>query len=453
MSSKSISHINNVFLIGIGGIGMSALARYFLAKGAEVSGYDMRESGITAALENEGAKIVFQDSLENLDKAADLVIYTPAIQNNQMLTWYLDNGYVVSKRSEVLGLITSAGVTYSVAGTHGKTTISTMLAHVLYSRPQKVNAFLGGIATNYNSNFLSSTQTDEFVIEADEYDKSFLQLSPKTVILTSLDADHLDIYNTEAEMRKAYDEFVQLLPENGLLISKYELAYKNPSSASQFTYSLQNDYADIYAKDIQMRDGTYRFSVVTDEGTYEDFVLNMGGMHNIENALSVILLCIKLGLEMDFIREALSVFSGVKRRFEYVYKTDAKCYIDDYAHHPSELSSLISSARALFSGRKLNIIFQPHLYTRTRDFATDFASALDQADNVILLDLYPARENPIEGVNSDLILGMMHNENKHLLSKEATLDWVSAVKPELLITAGAGDIDKLVKPIKEIYEG
>ncbi len=387
-----------------------------------------------------------------MDKEAELVVYTPAIHNSQILSWYRDHGYTVSKRAEVLGLITSAGITYSVAGTHGKTTISTMLAHVLYNRLEGVNAFLGGISTNYNTNYLHSENCNEFVVEADEYDKSFMQLSPDAIILSSMDADHLDIYDTEAEMKQSYNDFVSLLTDQGLLITKYELAYKNPTAARHYTYSLQNDYADISALDIEMREGTYRFSVQLGGEISEGFELNMGGMHNVENALAVILLCTQIGLDLDFIKEALSSFKGVKRRFEYVYKSDTKCYIDDYAHHPTELSSLISSAKALFAGRKINIIFQPHLYTRTRDFATDFAAALDMADNVILLDLYPARENPIEGVSSELILGMMHNENKHLLSRESTLEWVAAIRPDLLITAGAGDIDKLVKPIKDIYE-
>ncbi len=446
------SNIQNVYLVGIGGIGMSALARYFLARGVQVSGYDMQESDITAALTQEGATIVYQDSLDNLDPKAELVIYTPAIKNNQMLSWYRDQGYQVHKRSEVLGLITSSSITYAVAGTHGKTTISTMLAHILYTRSQHVNAFMGGISTNYNTNYLHSDQTEECVVEADEYDKSFLQLHPFSIILTALDADHLDIYDTPEAMVSAYDQFVGMLPAEGMLISKYELAYKNPSQSAQLTYSLQNDYADIYAQDIQMREGAYKFSVVVEGESHEGFELNMGGMHNVENALAVIIHCIKIGLEIDFIKSSLAAFRGVKRRFEYVYKTQEKCYIDDYAHHPAELSSLIKSAKSLFMGRKVNIVFQPHLYTRTRDFAAEFASVLDEADNIILLDLYPAREQPIEGVNSDLILGMMHNENKHLLSKEATLEWVAATRPDLLITAGAGDISKLVPQIKSIYE-
>ncbi len=444
--------IKHIFFLGIGGIGMSALARYFMQRGVQVSGYDMQETAISKSLIAEGAQVGYVDSIEALDTKADLVVYTPAIKSSQILSWYRDNNYTVKKRSEVLGMITSSGTTYSVAGTHGKTTISTMLAHILYSRPQQVSAFLGGIATNYGTNFLYSEDTDEYVVEADEFDKSFLQLSPKSIILSSLDADHLDIYNTPEEMQQAYNDFVSLLPTDGMLISKYELNYKNPSTATQSTYSLQNDYADVYASNIQMRDGTYKFDVMKEGEEHTDFVLNMGGMHNVENALAVILLCHKLGLEMSFVREALAGFRGVKRRFEYVYKSADKCYIDDYAHHPTELRSLISSARALFVGRKVNIVFQPHLYSRTQDFAADFASALDEADNIILLDLYPAREQPIEGVSSELILGMMHNENKHLLSRESLLEWVSATRPELLITAGAGDIDKLVKPIKEVYE-
>ncbi len=449
---NNIQNIQNVFLLGIGGIGMSALAEFFLVKGAKVKGYDLNRSAITTDLESRGVEIYYTDSLDNIDRKAELVIYTPAIKSNQMLSWYQNNNFHIAKRSEVLGLITGTGKTYAVSGTHGKTTISTMLAHVLYCRHQKVNAFLGGISKNYKTNFLYSSDSDEYVVEADEFDKSFLQLHPSAIILTSLDADHLDIYGSEMEMRAAYDSFVSKLPEKGYLISKYELAYKNPSPSSQFTYSLQNDYADIYASDIQMKDGTYLFSVYIDGQKHEGFTLSMGGMHNVENAMPVILLCARLGLDMDFIRTSIASFEGVKRRFEYVYKTPDRVYIDDYAHHPEELKSLIASARSLFSGRRVNIIFQPHLYSRTRDFADEFASALDNADDIILLDLYPARENPIEGVSSELILGMMSNENKHLLSRESVLDWVAATRPNLLITAGAGDIDKLVEPIKTIYE-
>ncbi len=430
---------------------MSALARYFHKKGMKVSGYDARKTALTEELEAEGMEVSYVDDSKFADAAAELVIYTPAIKSSKIMDFYKERGQEVYKRSEILGMITDSGPSYTVAGTHGKTTTSTMLAHLLFSRPQGVTAFLGGISVNYESNFLYSHQTQEIVVEADEYDKSFLRLHPDSIILTSLDADHLDIYKDVETMKATYDAYVNLLPADGILMVKHELAYKNNSSAKMFTYSLQNDYADVYADHIQTDKGSYAFEVVAFGERYDGFVLNMGGMHNVENALAVIGTAIKLGMDVEQIKKDLANFRGVKRRFEYVYKTESKVYIDDYAHHPEELENLIKSAASLFSSRKLNLVFQPHLFSRTQDFADEFARVLDMADNVILMDIYPAREEPIEGVSSEMLMQKMANENKHIMSAEAVQQWVSATRPDLLITAGAGSIDEIVEPIKEIY--
>ncbi len=448
----NIKNIQSVFLIGIGGIGMSALARYFQRIGKNVAGYDARQTALTQELEAEGIAVQYEDLTQNADPNAQLVIYTPAVKTSAIMDYYQQKGMRLYKRAEVLGMITSAGPSYTVAGTHGKTTTSTMLAHVLFERSEGVTAFLGGISVNYNTNFLYSQQSDEFVVEADEYDRSFLQLHPDSIVLTSLDADHLDIYENVEAMRETYDEYVRLLPSDGILLVKHELNYASDVSAKKYTYSLQNDYADVYADHIQTDHGSYHFEVVAFGERYEDFVLNMGGMHNVENALAVIATALKLGIKVEDLRASLARFSGVKRRFQYVYKDLDKVYIDDYAHHPEELENLIKSARSLFSGRKLRLVFQPHLFSRTRDFADEFARVLDMADDVVLMDIYPAREKPIEGVSAEWLLGKMNNQNKHIMSAEAVQQWVRATRPDLLITAGAGSIDELVEPIREIYQ-
>ncbi len=446
-----IKDIKRVYFLGIGGIGMSALARYFNTNGVTVSGYDKTETVLTKKLEAEGIKIHFEDNIEFIDKAAELVIYTPAIpKDHKELNYFLENNYNLVKRSEVLGAITNNTYNICIAGTHGKTTTSTMVAHILRHSGYGCNAFLGGIAVNYNSNFWASKKNMS-VVEADEYDRSFLKLSPDVAIISSMDPDHLDIYGTAENMEQAFIDFSGRIKPGGLLLSKYGLKRTDDLKAHEhLTFHLQNENASVYAANIQMKRGSYQFDVLMQYWELKDVVLNMGGLHNIENMIAAISVAHYLGIDNEKIREAVAAFKGVKRRFEYIIKNDEQVMVDDYAHHPEELRALLSGAKDLFPEVKCTVIFQPHLYSRTNDFADGFAETLDLADEVILLPIYPARELPMEGVNSEMILNKMKISNKQVLDKEEVLEWIKDNKIELLITAGAGDIDTLVEPIKSI---
>jgi UDP-N-acetylmuramate--alanine ligase len=448
-----VRNIRNVYFVGIGGIGMSALARFFMGRGATVCGYDRTETDLTRRLAAEGMQIHYSDDIALLRKDADLVIYTPAIpKDHSELNWYRDNNYPVYKRSDVLKWITEAMYAVTVAGTHGKTTISTTIAYLLRETGYGCNAFLGGISVNYDSNYWSSVN-DTAVIEADEYDRSFLKLSPDLAVLTSIDPDHLDIYGTAAEMEEAFISYTKNIKPGGTLLVKHGLhrsaELKGPKTV---TYSLQNDAADIYADNIRLNNGGYIFDVVAAGWKLENIVLNIGGMHNVENSVAAIAVTQMLGIDGDKVREALAQFKGIKRRFEYLVRTDKMVYIDDYAHHPEELAALIKSAKRLFPGRRCVVAFQPHLFSRTRDLADGFARSLDLADEVILLDIYPARELPMEGVTSDTITSRMCNSAHTILSKEGLLEFVKVAPLDLFITAGAGDIDKLTGSIKQILE-
>jgi UDP-N-acetylmuramate--alanine ligase len=447
----NVREINRVYFIGIGGIGMSALARFFRGQGAVVNGYDKTETDLTRHLVSEGMGVHYTDDLQLVDKGAQLVVYTPAIpKDHKELNWYCDNNYEVFKRSDVLQWITGAMFAVTVAGTHGKTTISTMIAYLLRETNYGCNAFLGGISVNYDSNYWSS-KNDTAVIEADEYDRSFLKLHPDIAVLTAVDADHLDIYGTVEEMETAFIQYTRNIKPGGTLLVKHGLhrqsELKGPVTK---TYSLQNDAADIYADNIQQKDGGYLFDLVAKDWTIEKMHLQIGGMHNVENAVAAIAVTQMLGIDGAAVKNALYGFKGVKRRFEYVVKTDKVVYIDDYAHHPEELAALIKSAKHLFAGRRCVVAFQPHLFSRTRDFADGFAHSLDMADEVILLDIYPARELPMEGVTSQMIADRMANPAHTILTKEGLLDYVRVAPLDMFITAGAGDIDKLVEPIKNI---
>ncbi len=445
--------INRVYFVGIGGIGMSALARFFLAQGTVVNGYDRTVTALTTKLGGEGMGIHYTDDLALLDKEAQLVIYTPAIpKNHAELNWYKDNNYPVYKRSDVLQWITERLFSVTVAGTHGKTTISTMIAYLLRETGYGCNAFLGGISVNYQSNYWSSAN-DTAVIEADEYDRSFLKLYPDIAVLTAIDPDHLDIYGTAEEMEAAFIQYTQNIKAGGTLLVKHGLHrgadLKGPKTV---TYSLQNDAADIYSANMVQRQGGYTFDVVAPGWEIIDVHLNIGGMHNVENMVAAIAVTQMLGIDAGKVKEAVAGFKGIRRRFEYIIKTDKVVYIDDYAHHPEELSALIRSAKHLFPGRRCVVAFQPHLFSRTRDFADGFAHSLDMADEVLLLDIYPARELPMEGVTTKMITERMANKVNTILSKEGLLEYVKQAPLDLFITAGAGDIDKLVGPIKEILE-
>ena len=466
--NDEIKKIRSVYFIGIGGIGMSAIARFFHSNGIRVSGYDRGETGLIKELEAEGIQIHFDENVEMIPKDVDIVVYTPAVpRDHKELVFYERNGYKVVKRSDVLQMITKSSFNICVAGTHGKTTTTTMIAHLLRDSGYGCNAFLGGISVNYGTNFWGS-ERNVCVVEADEYDRSFLKLDPDVAVISSMDPDHLDIYGTAQAMEEAFVDFSKKIKPGGLLISKFGLKRGKDLAASRhLTYSLQNESADAYAGNIRMRNGSYEFDVMIRDNRLEDVVLNMGGMHNVENAVAAIAVASSLEIENDKIRAAVESFKGVKRRFEYIIKNERIVFIDDYAHHPEELRALIQGAKTLFKQKKCTIIFQPHLYTRTRDLVSGFAEVLDLADEVILLPIYPARELPVEGVSSEMILKKMKIESlpaggqgKKVMSKDELLKWIKSdyVKNvntefgQVLITAGAGDIDMVVEPIKEILE-
>ncbi|QJB35291.1 UDP-N-acetylmuramate--L-alanine ligase [Chitinophaga oryzae] len=445
-----LNNIQRVYFIGIGGIGMSAIARFFNEKGVAVSGYDRTSTPLTKQLEAEGMQIHYTDDINALDRETNLVVYTPAIPaTHEELKWYRDNGFEVVKRSDVLQEITRSLFAITVAGTHGKTTVSTMIAHLLTDSGYGCNAFLGGISVNYDRNFWSSNKAVA-VIEADEYDRSFLKLSPDIAVLTAMDADHLDIYGTPEAMEEAFITYTHNIKPNGTLIAKFGLHRGNELKAdNKLLYSLQNDAANAYAANIRMINGGYEFDVMQQDWMIDNIRLHIGGMHNVENAVAAITVAHLLGIDAAKIRAAVESFKGIKRRFEYVIKNDHQVYIDDYAHHPEELRALITSAKALFPGRRCTVIFQPHLFTRTRDLAEGFAESLSLADEVILLPIYPARELPIEGVTSG-ILAEKITVPVQIMQKEEVLDWLKKTPVPLLITAGAGDIDQLKEPISQL---
>lgn len=439
-----------LYFIGIGGIGMSALARYFNKRGVKVSGYDRSSTTLTKELEAEGMNIHYEDDIELAPKNADLVVYTPAIPaSHSELMFYKNNGYKVVKRSDVLGTITESSFNICVAGTHGKTTTSTMIAHILRHSEYGCNAFLGGISANYDTNFWAN-EKNVCVVEADEYDRSFLKLSPDVAVITSMDADHLDIYGTHNEFENAFVEFSKKVKPGGCLISKYGLKRSDDLSADiHLTYSYDDSNADVYASELRVENEAYVFDVAGKDWMLTNVKLQMGGLHNIENTVAAIAVAKHLGIEDEKIKDAVQEFRGVKRRFEYILKEDEHVLIDDYAHHPEELRALITGVKSLFK-KKLVIIFQPHLYSRTKDQADGFAQVLDMADEVILLPIYPARELPIEGVSSKMISDKMTLKAKQVLSKEDMQQWVKKVQPELLVMCGAGDIDALIEPVKRI---
>lgn len=449
-TERSGGGMSNIYFIGIGGIGMSALARYFHSRGVKVSGYDRTATTLSKELEAEGMNIHYEDDVELAPKNADVIVYTPAIPaSHTELTFYKNNGYTVVKRSDVLGTITKSSFNICVAGTHGKTTTSTMIAHILRHSEYGCNAFLGGISANYETNFWTN-EKNVCVVEADEYDRSFLKLSPDVAVITSMDPDHLDIYGTANEFENAFVEFSSKVKPGGCLISKYGLNRSNDLTAdSHLTYSYDDSNADVYGSELRIENEAYVFDVTGKDWMLTNVMLEMGGLHNIENVVAAIAVAKHLEIEDERIKDAVQEFSGVKRRFEYILKEEEHVLIDDYAHHPEELRALITGVKSLFK-KKLVLIFQPHLYSRTKDQADGFAEVLDMADEVILLPIYPARELPVEGVSSEMILDKMKLKDKQVLNKEDMKEWVKKVQPELLVMSGAGDIDAEVQLVKQI---
>lgn len=442
-----LDDIRTVYFIGIGGIGMSALARYFLSRGCTVAGYDRTSTQLTRQLEGAGMKIIYQEDTDSIPENPDLVIYTPAIPSTNLIyRHFSDRDTEMLKRSDVLGIISEGTENICIAGTHGKTTISTMTAHLLRHAGYGCNAFLGGISSNYDTNFWAHERKTS-VIEADEFDRSFLKLSPDIAAISAMDPDHLDIYGTAEAMEEAFIDFSRRVRPGGMLFAQSRLHRLRDLQGPITTYSLEDKGADIHASGPVPRDGAYHYNVHGGDWTLKDVTLNMGGRHNVENSLVAIGVAKRLGIPDNAIRAAIADFKGVKRRFEYRLKTPRQVYIDDYAHHPEELKSLILSARDMFRGKRCTVVFQPHLFSRTRDFAEGFAQSLDLADEVLLLPIYPARELPMEGVDSRLIGTKMEETHYYLDSLDAVLHWLDTNRVELLITAGAGDIDQLVDPI------
>jgi UDP-N-acetylmuramate--alanine ligase len=450
--------IRVVYFIGIGGIGMSAIAKFFHTQGVKVSGYDKTATPLTKEMETSGIAIHYEDNVDLVPKDAELVVYTPAVpKDHKEWAYYRDNGYKVIKRSDVLQLITEHSFNICIAGTHGKTTTTTMTAHVLRDSGFGCNAFLGGISGNYGTNFWASPK-NVCVVEADEYDRSFLKLNPDIAVVTAMDPDHLDIYGTAEAVEQAFIDFSTKVKKDGLLIRKYGMERgKELKGDEQLSYHLKNEKADAYAANIRMMNGSYEFDVVIKDKRIENVRLNMGGLHNVENAIAAITIASSLDIETEKIKAAVASFRGVKRRFEYIIKNEKLVFIDDYAHHPEELRALITGARSLFEGWKCTIIFQPHLYTRTRDFADEFAEVLGLSDKVFLLPIYPARELPIEGVTSEMIADKVKDKKAEVVSKDELVKMLHEKglyknHPRLVITAGAGDIDTLINPVKESLE-
>ncbi|MBK8626837.1 MAG: UDP-N-acetylmuramate--L-alanine ligase [Saprospiraceae bacterium] len=453
-----LDDVNHVYFIGIGGIGMSAIARYFVAQGKRVTGYDKTQTVLTDHLVAEGMNIHFQDELSFIPSDIDLIIYTPAIpKDHKGYNHLLTSGIPMMKRSEALGLISNGKISVGIAGTHGKTTTSAMTTHVLKVGGIDVSAFLGGITADYKSNFLIG-KSEVVVLEADEYDRSFLRLSPFIASISSMDADHLDIYGDSKVMVDGFKAYAAKIRDNGFLIIKEglldqfsinELMALTNRGISVFEFGTGD--VQIQITNIRIEQGKYVFDYVGIGHVIKDIVMSMPGKHNIENASVAITVGILNGVTHENIKKALVEFKGIQRRFERIIDTKDLVFIDDYAHHPSELKVAIDAARTLYPNRKLTGIFQPHLYSRTRDFVDGFAEELDKLDEVILMDIYPARELPIEGVTSERIFERMKNQNKRLVTKETLMDVLKSYQPEILMTLGAGDIDTFVPKIKEFF--
>ncbi|MCU0338898.1 MAG: UDP-N-acetylmuramate--L-alanine ligase [Spirosomaceae bacterium] len=455
----TLNNYKYIYFLGIGGIGMSALARWFRINGFEVAGYDRTSTLLTDSLQIEGIQVHFADAVELIpadfldNPAQTLVVLTPAVPKDHLEYNYLkNNGFTIQKRSQVLGLITGEMFTIGVAGTHGKTTTSSMVAHLLRHSGVNCAAFLGGITQNYGTNMLLNEPNDDLsqvpcVVEADEFDRSFLTLFPDIAIVTSTDADHLDIYGSHDSVLESFAMYVSQIKPTGKLLMRHGLELTDKTPAKVETYSLNE--GDYHAENVRIENACFVFDAVHPNGIIQNINLQVPGFHNVENALAAVAIGLAVGLSENQIREAINTFGGVKRRFEYYLKTDQKVFIDDYAHHPAEVAAFLTSLKALYPDRHVTAIFQPHLYSRTRDFAEDFAQSLSIADSVVLLDIYPARELPIEGVSSDLIFDKITCD-KTLCVKSALLKTIASRSTDVVATIGAGDIDTFIPQIKAV---
>jgi len=449
------TNLDKVYFIGVGGIGMSALARYFVSQGKAVAGYDRVSTKLTDQLHREGIDIYFEDKSQLIPRAfqnpdCTLVVYTPAIpENSQQLNYFRKGGFRLIKRSLALGEVFNTGRGVGVAGTHGKTSISTMLAHVLHSSSLGCNAFLGGISKNSSSNLYLDPASEVIIAEADEFDRSFLTLFPEIAVLSSMDADHLDIYHSVENIHRGFESYIAQIREKGKLILKHGLNPKVGDHVAVYTYAVDQKEADYYVENL-VQDGLgYRFSVRTPHSLFPEIKLQIPGLLNVENALAVVAVAHQMGLPDESIVLALSDYRGVHRRFDVQVHNEQRTYIDDYAHHPTEITAFLSSVKALFPGKKICGIFQPHLYTRTRDFADQFAESLALLDQLILMEIYPAREEAIPGIDSGMLLDKVQMDEKVLIKRDQLLRVVKERDPELLVTMGAGDINQFVEPLKE----
>lgn len=458
----NFKQLRNVYFLGIGGIGMSAIARWFNVNGYRVAGYDRTPTPLTDALQAEGIAVHFEDDVRRIPaeflahRDATLVVRTPAVPADHQEWNFLEReGFQIMKRSQVLGLLAESMYLIAVAGTHGKTTTSSMVAHVLRHAGRNCTAFLGGITQNYGTNFLLNDETADLrsvlcVVEADEFDRSFLTLFPDVAIVTSTDADHLDIYGDGEHVLESFGRFVGQIKSGGKLFMRRGLTLADKTSAEVHDYGL--DEGEYRAENVRIADARFVFDIRHPEGVCEGVALQIPGFHNAENATAAFAACRAVGLSPAEIRGGLNSYRGVKRRFEYHVRRPDLVYIDDYAHHPTEISAFLKSVRALYPGRKLTAIFQPHLFSRTRDFLDGFAEALSEADELALLDIYPAREQPIPGVTAALLLNKIRISDKLLQKKEQVVDWLRDKPLDVLVTIGAGDIDQLVGPIRERLE-
>lgn len=450
-----------VYFLGIGGIGMSALARWFMHLGKDVYGYDKTKTPLTDKLEAEGAVVHFTDEIDRIPDQIKssgenaLVIYTPAIpKDHKEYNFLLETGHKVYKRSEVLGMITKDLYSVAVAGTHGKTTTSSMIAHILKSAGRSSVALMGGILQGYESNLIIEGEhaSDTIaVLEADEYDRSFLRLSPDIAVVTSADPDHLDIYGAHEEMKSTFRQFAnQVKPEGHIYINEALSSWLSSEQKDVYQHSYSLRDSNNKASDIRAEGAEFVFDYCGEIADIPGITLSIPGFHNVENAVAAISVTQQLGIDSERIKTALTSFRGIKRRFEYHIKEPDLVYIDDYAHHPTEIKAFLSSVKEMYRGKKITAIFQPHLFSRTNDFAPGFAESLDAVDEVLLLNIYPARELPMEGVTSNIILERMQNPNKMLVADENLLELVKEIDSDVFLTIGAGDIDRFVKPIKEI---
>ncbi len=454
------SHIKYVYFLGIGGIGMSALARWFNVNGFQVAGYDKTPTALTNTLQAEGIRIHFDDDVNAIpseflaNPAQTLVVLTPAIpKDHQEWNFLIDNNFQILKRSQVLGLLAATMRTIAVAGTHGKTTTSSMVAHILKASGKNVAAFLGGITQNYQTNFLLNDPTDDLssvlcVVEADEFDRSFLTLFPDVAVVTSTDADHLDIYGDHNHVLESFQAFVGQIKSDGKLFMKKGLSLASHTQAQVQDFSF--DSGDFHATNFRIENARFVFDVVYPGGVVADIQLMMPGFHNVENALAAFACAWVVGTDNEQIRAALNTYKGVKRRFEYHHQSPTKVLIDDYAHHPAEVEAFLRSVRALYPNKHITAIFQPHLFTRTRDFQEGFAASLGLADRLLLLDIYPAREKPIEGISSKIVFDRVPLSDKILLSKSEVIQTLTNLPAEVVVTIGAGDVDGLLPALKEM---